>query len=262
MYSSKTHQTSIHYKNVPLTDLLGENLHAPPQQCRHCNTYKVCDTGHLLQALVPDVRNRLLQECRVERGQHLFHRGDILSSVYAIKSGLFKSYATSEAGDEQVVDFPMPGQVLGTDVFAGSAQTLSAMALENAVLCRIDLNTSEARTSLSLSHWLTRQAQAELLRERQVLAMTRSRFHAENRVAGFLLDLSMRYRTLGYSDREFKLIIPQRDIAQYLDLALETVSRVFSRLQEEGLVCIARPYIRITDIDALRALAEPEHRAG
>jgi CRP/FNR family transcriptional regulator len=253
MYSAKSQQSS------PLSKL---RQHPPPQQCLFCNTYKACDTGHLLQNQAPDVRQQVLQEIQLKRGQHLFHQGDILTSVYVIKSGLFKSYMTSEAGDEQVVDFPMPGQVLGADVFADSAQTLSAVALDKALVCCIDFNNLETRTSPSLAHWLARQVLTELLRERQILSLTRIRFHAANRVAGFLLDLSTRYRALGFPDREFKLIIPQRDIALYLDLALETVSRVFSRLQDQGVVHIERPYIRILDIEALRTLAEPEHRPG
>lgn len=260
MYSAKSHPIPTHRKQVPLTDITKENLHHPPLHCHNCNTYKVCDTGHLLQTMAPEVRRNSLQEFRLVRGQHLFYSGDILTCVFVIKSGLFKSYVITEAGDEQVVDFPMPGRVLGADVFADSAQTLSAVALESARVCRIDFSNIEAQDSHSMTHWLARQVQAELLRERQVLTMTRIRYHAENRVAGFLLDLSMRYRALGYPDREFKLIIPQRDIARYLDLALETVSRAFSRLQEQGLVRIKRPYIRIKDIDALRELAEPEHR--
>ncbi len=262
MYSQKSQHISPPPKQLQLTDLPVENLRSPPQQCLLCNTYKACDTGHLLQNQAPDVRKQVLQEIRLERGQHLFRHGDILTSVYVIKSGLFKSYVISEAGDEQVVDFPMPGQVLGADIFADSAQTLSAVALDNALVCCIDFKNLEARVSLSLAHWLARQVLAELLRERQILSLTRIRFHAENRVAGFLLDLSIRYRALGYPDREFKLIIPQRDIARYLDLALETVSRVFSRLQDQGVVYIARPYIRILDIEALQTLAKPEHRPG
>lgn len=261
MYSLKPQTDPTPPRRLPATEIPAENLHSPPQKCRCCNIYKACDTGHLLKDVAPGLRSQVLQEIRLRRGQHLFHHGDILTSVYVIKSGLFKIYMTSEAGDEQVIDFPMPGQLLGADVFADSAQTVSAVAMESALLCRIDLGNLEAQTDLSLDHWLVRQIQAELLRERQVLSMTRVRFHADNRIAGFLLDLSVRYHALGYHDREFKLIIPQRDIARYLDLALETVSRAFRRLQDRGVVSIARPYIRILDMEALQALAEPDHRS-
>jgi len=94
------------------------------------------------------------------------------------------------------------------------------------------------------------------VRERHIVELTERKYSTDSRVALFLLDMSARQKAQGYSEREFKLSMPQRDIAHYLDMALETVSRVFARLQDSGVLVIKRPYVTINNLETLQALAE------
>lgn len=226
------------------------------EQCQHCASQSICIAADLMRSIPPRYKNKLFRNHKISKGQHLFHSGDTLTSLYLVKSGFFKTYLDSEAGEEQVMGFQMPGEILGTDGLANQQHNLSAMALESSVVCAAPIKKLEALGHRFAPNWLLKQAYAEVLRERRVLLITGRRYNADARVAYFLLELSARNKIRGFSEREFKLTMPQRDIARYLDMALETVSRVFARLQGCGTVTIKRPYITINQIEKLRGMVD------
>lgn len=223
--------------------------------CQDCSTKNSCETQYLTDD-VPDSKSRLsFRSQKINRGQHIFYAGEKIDTLYLIKSGLFKSYFDSEIGDEKIMGFYMPGEVLGADAITDHSQSVSAVALETSIVCAVPLKSFKAYANRSCSDWLLRLVYQEVLRERQLLLVSGRKFNAEARIAHFLLEISARNHARGYSEQEFKLSMPQRDIARYLDMALETVSRVFTRLQNRGFLSIKRPYVKITNIDNLRHLA-------
>jgi CRP/FNR family transcriptional regulator len=230
-------------------------IQSTSDRCQTCCTKTACEAQSLVDNLSGNENKLFFRTHRINKGQHLFYAGEQLDTLYLVKSGLFKSYFNSEVGDEQVMGFHMPGEVLGADAIAHHPQSISAVAIEPSMVCALPIKKLESSSHHAFSAWLLKQVYQEVLRERKMLLVSGRKYNAEARVACFLLELSARNHARGYSEQEFKLSMPHRDIAHYLDMALETVSRVFTRLQDNGLLIFERPYVKITDVGKLRSLA-------
>jgi len=197
--------------------------------------------------------------------EHLFREGDSPEALYIVKSGAVKLYLSSEDGGEQVVAFYMPGEVLGLDALGMSAHRSSAIALERASFCVIPLTSLERAPQC---HRLLYQLLSrELVRDHHTIELITKK-DAEAKIASFLVDLSRRFRARGYSASHFNLSMKRNEIGSYLGLAVETVSRILTRFQDEGLLRVQRRQVQIVNFGALEKLAgyqaspcEPEHRA-
>ena len=229
--------------------------------CLHCPTYRVCPAASLANGIPIDHFDKILHTRKLSRGEHICHTGDSLQAIYIVKSGMFKTYLISECGDERIINFYLPGEVIGVDAIADGKHLVSAMAVETSTLCAILVSEFEKQVSGFASNWLVKQACQEILRERQSFLISSRKHSADAKVALFLLDLSARHRLLGYSFRSFKLNMPRRDLANHLDLALETVSRVVSRFQEANIIELDKRMLTITNFDCLQKVAgiEPQH---
>lgn len=223
---------------------------------------RACSSCSLAELCLPlgfdadDLREleRIVQpSAPIESGEHLFRLGDQFAALYAVRSGHLKTYIVDDNGREQVLGFHLPGELIGLDAIYPEKHQCNAMALDTATVCRVEFS--------QISHLATQVPglQAQMFRimsknigESYGLA---GDYTAEERLAAFLVGLSARLRLRGYSATRFNLVMPRRDIANYLRLATETVSRVFKRFQEEGLIRVDRREIELTDRDRLEDLA-------
>ncbi len=182
------------------------------------------------------------------RGDHLFQIGDHFRSVYAVRSGSLKTYATSEDGQEQIMGFHLPGELVGLDAIANGIHPLAAKALETTSICEIPFDSFESLSNQlpSLQHQMLRVMSQEIHNDEQNM-LTLGQRSAEERLAAFLISLSNRYRRRGFSSTQFNLTMSRGDIGNYLGLALETVSRLFTRFQSEGLLKVERRNIELID---------------
>lgn len=224
--------------------------------CEACSLSPLClptaiDTASLT------LFDRIIKRRRpLKRGEHLFHVGGPFHAIYAIRSGSIKTYIPTECGLEQVIGFHLPGELLGLDAVNGEQHPCSAKMLETTSLCEIPfarLWELSGRTSALHQH-LVKILSRELLHDRSLLTLLGKK-SAEERLAGLLVSLSSRYRQRGFSASDFHLSMARNDIANYLGLAVETVSRLFSRFQEDRLLDVDRRHIRILDMDGLNAVA-------
>jgi CRP/FNR family transcriptional regulator len=192
----------------------------------------------------------------IEHGDHLFRPGDSLRALYAVKSGSVKVYKPMPDGDEQIVGFHFAGELIGLDGLATDSHTCAAAALETTAICEFPANQLNeiCRSYPPVRQELNRLLGNHLTHLHNILLLV-GRKSAEGRLAGFLLDLSGRLRARGYSPYQFYLSMSRLDIANYLGLAVETVSRVFSRFQDEGILSVQLRHVRIHDLDRLRRLA-------
>jgi len=160
-----------------------------------------------------------------------------------------------EDGREQVTGFHMAGELMGMDGIGTERHTCDAVALEDSEVCVIPFERLEglSREMEALQHHFHKVMSREIVREHGVMMLLGS-MRAEERLAAFLLNLSQRLSTRGYSPNEFNLRMTREEIGSYLGLKLETVSRVFSRFQEEGLIAVQQKNIRILDAAGLRKL--------
>lgn len=223
--------------------------------CSNCNLRELC----LPVGLAPDDMQKLdslvAQRRAVPRGGTLFRTGDRFDHVYAIRTGFFKTGVTLEDGREQVTGFQMTGELLGLDGISTDAHTVSATALEDSTVCVIPFGELEqlSRGFTELQRQFHKIMSREIVRDHGVMLLLGS-MKAEERLAAFLVNLTQRLQARGYSSSEVVLRMTREEIGSYLGLKLETVSRTFSRFQEDGLLEVKQRQIRILDQLRLRQL--------
>ncbi len=184
----------------------------------------------------------------MHKGDHLFRSGDSLSSLYTVRSGSIKLYTHSDDGEEQIIGFYLPGEIVGLDGMESSTHSCSAVALETSSLCTFPYTqlTDVCKKVPALQDQMFRLIGREISYENKLL-LTISKKSAEERIATFLSSLSSRFKQLGFSADEFKLSMSRQDIGNYLGLTIETVSRIFSRFQKREYIAIDRKHIQILD---------------
>jgi CRP/FNR family transcriptional regulator len=191
----------------------------------------------------------------VPRGETLFRAGDGFLSLYAVRTGFFKTCISSEDGRDQVTGFQMAGELLGLDGIGTDKHTCDAVALEDSHVCVIPYQQLEelSREVSDLQRQFHKIMSREIVRDHGVMLLLGS-MRAEERLAAFLLNLTQRLQTRGFSASSLVLRMTREEIGSYLGLKLETVSRTFSKFQEEGLLEVKQRHIRVLDAQALQAL--------
>ncbi|WP_319945931.1 Crp/Fnr family transcriptional regulator [Sapientia aquatica] len=219
------------------------------------NLAEVAEFLHVPMPQALQRENVLFQHMHFKAGQRIHTLGQNFDSLYLVNSGFIKTILFDEFGTEQVLSFPMKGDVLGMDSIHCAHHSSEAIALSD---CDIILLPYKTIATLSHSYDQLGQAIFGLMSKELARQQTRLSIHgsasAEARVAKFLLSLSERFFLLGYSKSTFNLRMTRNDIGSYLGLTLETVSRTLSALNELGLISVSQRHICINDAEALRNL--------
>jgi CRP/FNR family transcriptional regulator len=191
----------------------------------------------------------------LHRGDFLFRDGDRFRSLYVVKTGSVKTFAPSPEGGEQVLGFHLPGEIIGLDAIDKDAHVCSAKVLETSAICEIPFARLEELTSTipSLQHQMYRLLSKEIGHDTDMLLLLGKK-NAEERLAAFLLSMSKRLHKRGLSATDFYLSMSRHEIGNYLGLAVETVSRLFTRFQEDGLMYVDRKHIQLLGVSALESL--------
>jgi len=193
---------------------------------------------------------------QLEKGGHIFRGGEKAKAIYVVSSGSVKSYVLMENGEEQVLNFYMPGDVFGLDAMGSNYYVSSTVALENTTVCKLPLSGLENRV---LGQGFLNMVADNLLRDHNLKLMLAKK-DADGRLASFLVDMSKRIEKYGHSEQEYavdviKLPMARQDIANYLGLAIETVSRVLRRFQDSGMLDVSRRKVKVYDFNYLLAIA-------
>ncbi|MFZ2266799.1 MAG: fumarate/nitrate reduction transcriptional regulator Fnr [Azonexus sp.] len=223
--------------------------------CSNCNLRELCLPFGLSLEELERLDDLISTRRRIKRGEHLYRAGAPFDSIYAIRSGFFKTDVLLEDGRDQVTGFQMAGELLGLDGISTESHTCNAIALEDSEICSIPFSRLESlsREIHNLQHHFHKVMSREIVRDHGVM-MLLGTMRAEERLAAFLLNLSQRFTARGFSHAEFYLRMTREEIGSYLGLKLETVSRAFSRFQEEGYIAVQQKHIRILDVNGLKAL--------
>lgn len=188
-------------------------------------------------------------------GEHIFREGDPFEAIAAVRAGTVKTYVVDRDGHEHVHGFHLPGEVIGLNAIDGDRYPCNAIALGTVMLCRFSFpKISVLATRLP---GLQRQLFRLLSRDIGRAALLAGDWSADQRMAAFLVGISRRLAARGFSATRFQLTMPRTDIANYLRLAPETVSRVLRRLQEDGILSVERRELELLQPDRLEALATP-----
>lgn len=223
--------------------------------CSSCNLRELCLPCGLTGNDAARADELVYTRRRIKRGETLYRSGDAFNSLYAVRSGFFKSSMLLEDGRDQVTGFHMPGEILGMDGIGQETHSCGAVALEDSEVCIIPYARLEelGMEVPQLARQFHKVMSREIVRDQGVMMLLGS-MRAEERLAAFLLNLSQRFRARGYSASEFHLRMTREEIGSFLGLKLETVSRIFSRFQEEGLISVQQKHIRIIDTDRLKQM--------
>ena len=191
----------------------------------------------------------------VKRGASLFHNGEKFTSLYAIRTGFFKTTVNTEDGRDQVTGFQMAGEIIGLDGIVNELHTCDAIALEDAEVCVLPFDRIEeiSREINSLQRHVHKIMSREIVREHGVMLLLGS-MRAEERLAAFLLNLVQRLQARGFSKSELILRMTREEIGSYLGMKLETVSRTFSKFADDGMVEVKQRHIHICDAEALKRI--------
>ncbi|UCV13263.1 fumarate/nitrate reduction transcriptional regulator Fnr [Dechloromonas denitrificans] len=223
--------------------------------CSNCNLRELCLPFGLNINELERLDDLVSTRRRIKRGDHLYRAGETFDAIYAIRSGFFKTDVLLEDGRDQVTGFQMAGELLGLDGISTEHHTCNAIALEDSEICAIPFSQLESlsREIHTLQHHFHKVMSREIVRDHGVM-MLLGTMRAEERLAAFLLNLSQRFTARGFSHAEFYLRMTREEIGSYLGLKLETVSRAFSRFQEEGHIAVQQKHIRILNVNGLKAL--------
>lgn len=227
------------------------------QTCSACKSRAECLSVGLENDAMADLESIVAAPIRVGKGQTLYRSGDRFASVYAVRVGSFKTVLLADDGQQQVAGYHMPGEILGMDGIGVGEHDSEAVALEDSEVCAIPFDRLQriAHDRQALQKNIHGVLAREIVRERRVVMMLGT-MSAEQRLAGFLIDLSERYRARGYSSSEFVLRMTREEIGSYLGLKLETISRLLSRFQREGLLQVQGRVVKLLDLITLRQLVE------
>ncbi len=226
------------------------------QACKECSLAELCLPRGLSEAEVEELGKVVSRQVTLQPGETLFRPGDRCNMIYAVRSGSMKSFRLTEDGGVQILGFHLPGELFGLDGLDTHLHHCEAVALETTRICELSIDELEKLccTHVALHHEILRVIGREISAEHELLLLLGKK-RAEERLAAFLISLCKRFCQRGGSGEKINLPMTRQDIGNYLGLAIETVSRLFARFQEQKLITVQRRQVWIHDTERLGEMA-------
>ena len=231
--------------------------HNESVSCARCRLSSICLPLSLASDDVVKLEAIVQQGRPLQKGEALYKQGVEFQSVYAVRSGALKASSVSSSGEEQVVGFYLPGEILGIDGIGGHAYTSTAVALDTSAVCEIPFSqlAQLSRELPELQRQFFRLMSGAISDDQKLLTLI-SKNTADERVAAFLLSLSARHAQRQLSSSQFQLPMSRQDIANFLSLTIETVSRVLGKFKRSDVITVSGKDISILDSAALKGIAK------
>ncbi len=225
--------------------------------CGDCSLQRLCLPVGLDESEFTKLEKVIARGKPLARGKHIYFPGDPFTSLYAVRSGTVKTYSVASDGTEYVTGFYLPGEIIGLDALCTGVHPCGAKTLETSSLCELPYDHLEdlAERVPNIAKQLLRIMSQELHSDEKLLMMVGSQ-PAKSRLIALFLSLSTRLYRRGYSATEFTLSMSRADIGSYLGLAVETVSRLLKKLQDQSLIEVDHRQIKLLDIDRLREMVK------
>ena len=226
--------------------------------CSNCNLRELCMPMGLSDHDLNRLDDLVAVRRKIKRGATLFTNGEKFTSLYAIRTGFFKTCLATEDGRDQVTGFQMAGEIIGLDGIVSDRHSCDAIALEDAEVCVMPFDQVEelSREFTTLQHHVHKIMSREIVRDHSVMLLLGS-MRAEERLAAFLLNLVQRLHARGFSQSELILRMTREEIGSYLGMKLETVSRTFSKFVDEGIIEVKQRYVHIKNTEGLKLIVTP-----
>ncbi|UIN19348.1 fumarate/nitrate reduction transcriptional regulator Fnr [Herbaspirillum frisingense] len=240
------------------------SAHAPPPltlhtlraSCSACSMHQLCLPMGLDQDDMQRLEQVINRRRKVKRDESLYRLNDKFDMLYAIRLGHFKTFQSNTNGGQQITGFQMAGELLGMDAIGAGHHLCEAVALEDSEVCEIPFSRLEDlfRDMPTLLRQFHRMMSLEISREQRVM-LTLGSMTAQQKMAAFLLNLSSRYASRGYSTTRFQLRMTREEIGNYLGLAVESVSRLLTNFKKTGVIEVNHRDVELSDLPTLRAIA-------
>ncbi len=226
--------------------------------CSNCNLRELCMPISFDQDDMKKLDQVVATRHQVKQGELLFRDGDAFKSLFAIRTGFFKTSVSTADGHEQVTGFQMAGEIIGLDGIVNDQHSCNAVALEDAEVCVMPFANVEelSREFPVLQRHVHKIMSREIVRENSMMLLI-GNMRSEERLAAFLLNLVQRLHARGFSQTEIVLRMSREEIGSYLGMKLETVSRAFSKFSEEGIIEVKQRYVGILNAPALKKIVNP-----
>lgn len=246
--------------NIMITSIHKQDDCLTPRMCGNCVLQLLCHPQPGLDAeQLADLAKVIPESRPVKKGQSLFRTGERFQSLFAVRTGFFKTTLANPDGRDQVTGFFMSGELLGLEGIDDGKYRSDAVALEDSEVCELPFANLEGIVAAvpTMATYFYKLMSREIVRD-QNLMMLLGNMRAEERLAAFLLNLSQRLQLRGFSATDFILRMSREELGSYLGLKLETVSRTLSRFQQEGWLKVEHKHIRLLQPESLQALvAQP-----
>mgnify|MGYP000435621935 CR=1 FL=1 len=223
--------------------------------CQDCSLYRLCLPLGLHNNELVKLDKIINRSQNYKRREDLFSENAPFKSLFVVRSGSFKTTISASNGREQVTGFYFPGEFIGLDAIHQESYKSTAKALESSSVCEVPYENLQeiGREIPQLQVQLLTRLSKELSGDKSLMLLLGKKT-SEEKLATYLLSLSKRFHDRGFSATEFHLSMSRSDIANHLGLAVETISRIFSRFQDDGLVGIAGKNISLLEMDKLKQL--------
>ena len=223
--------------------------------CSDCRLRNLCLPQGLVATELKMLEEIVKQPRPMQRAQRLYLPGDTFHYLYIVRSGSLKTYTTTSSGQQQIIGFHLPGELVGLDGVSDGSYFCTAESMEMTSVCELPFAKLENIMGKIkvLQHQVHKLMSKEILTDQKLL-LQMGKMNAEQRVAAFLLNISDRFYKRGFSASEFHLPMTRSDIGNYLGLAVETVSRQFSHFQELGVIKVSRKHVIIIQSHFLKSI--------
>ncbi len=225
--------------------------------CQNCSLSELCIPFSLNNQELDNLDKIINRKRPIHKGDKVFHDGEQLNCLYAIRSGTFKTFTIDEEGEEQITGFHLPGDLLGFDAIVENEHPSFAQAMETSMVCEIPFDNLDKLTNTmpKLRKQILRMMSSEIKTDQEMLMLLNHK-NAEQRLASFILSLSQRFSNRGLSATEFRLTMTRSEIGNYIGLTVETISRLLNRFQKNDLISVSGKLITIHELDKLTNVAE------
>lgn len=225
--------------------------------CQNCRLVELCLPCGLQKIELEQFETIVKNKAPLLSDQYLYQQDDKCQSLFVVKTGSFRSFIYSEDGAEQTIGFYLPGELMGFDGFQHGRFASSSIALETSKVCELPLSQLNELCRLipSLQSQMLRFLGKEIESDHNQILLLGHR-SAKEKMVTFLLRLSHRYNALGFSKTEFNLTMKRQDIANFLGITNETVSRLLAELNHQGIITINRRNVKINNMDSLKIIVE------
>ncbi|HEX4855317.1 MAG TPA: fumarate/nitrate reduction transcriptional regulator Fnr [Limnobacter sp.] len=226
------------------------------KNCSNCNLKELCMPVGLSPEELQRLDDLVSIRRKVAKGQNLFRTGEEFTSLYAVKTGTFKTLVNNQDGTDQVIGFQMTGELLGLDGLGTGTHMCDSIALEDSEVCTIPYSRLDelAQQFHALQMHFHRIMSREIVKDQNAMLLLGS-MRAEQRLSAFLMNLAERQKARGFSSKDMVLRMTREEIGSYLGMKIETVSRTLSKLQKDELIRIDQKNLSILDAPALQRLA-------